>query len=60
MARVFRAGGERRIEARVEVYNLLNRANLGLPDSFIDRPTFGQSLSAYPPRQAQLVVRFEF
>jgi hypothetical protein len=60
IGRMFNAGGDRRLEARVEVYNAFNRANLGLPDSFVDRPTFGQSLSAYPPRQAQLVARFTF
>jgi hypothetical protein len=60
LSRVFNAGSARRIEARLEVYNALNRDNLALPDSFIDRPTFGQSLSAYPARQLQLVARFEF
>jgi hypothetical protein len=60
LARAFRMGGARRLEARVEVYNALNRENLALPDSFVDRPTFGQSLSAYAPRQVQMVARFEF
>jgi hypothetical protein len=60
LARVFRIGGARRLEARVEVYNALNRDNLALPDSFVDRPTFGESLSAYAPRQVQMVARFEF
>ena len=55
-----RWAGSVALEARLEVYNALNRANLGLPDSFVDRPTFGQSLSAYPARQLQLVARFEF
>ena len=59
-ARRFRVAAERQIEARVEVYNALNRANYGLPDSFVDRPTFGQSLAAGPPRQVQLAVRFSF
>ena len=35
-------------------------ANLQLPDSFVDRPTFGQSLSALPARQAQLAIRITF
>ena len=60
VARAFRIGGERRVEARLEVYNALNRENLALPDSFVDRPTFGRSLAAYPARQLQLVARFEF
>ena len=53
-------GGPRRLELRVEIYNLLNRTNLDLPDSFVDRPTFGQSLSADRGRLAQLAARFLF
>ena len=60
LIRGFRVGPDRRLEARVEVYNALNRANLGLPESFVDRPTFGRSLSARAPRQVQLAVRFTF
>ena len=45
---------------RVELFNALNRRNLQLPDSFVDRVTFGQSLAAYPPRQLQLAARFTF
>ena len=52
--------GGRRLEARVEIYNALNRANLGLPDGFVDRSTFGRSLSASPAREGQLVARFTF
>lgn len=59
-ARRFRVGAERHLEARVEVYNALNRANYELPDSFVDRPTFGQSLAGGAPRQVQLAVRFSF
>ena len=42
------------------VFNALSRQNLSLPDSFVDRPTFGQSLSALPARQVQLSVRVTF
>ena len=53
--------GERRaLTLRLEIFNALNRKNLQLPDSFVDRVTFGQSLAAYPPRQAQLAARFTF
>ena len=48
------------LEFRAEIYNLLNRTNLDLPDSFVDRPTFGQSLSADRGRLAQLAARFLF
>jgi hypothetical protein len=60
LVRSFQLGAERRLEARLEVYNALNRANLGLPESFVDRPTFGRSLTAGAPRQVQLAVRFTF
>jgi outer membrane receptor protein involved in Fe transport len=50
----------RAIELRLEVFNLLNRRNDQLPDSFVDRATFGQSLATYPPRQLQLAARFSF
>ena len=53
-------GGSRNLELRLEGFNLLNRTNLQLPDSFVDRPTFGQSLSAFPRRQFQLAARFTF
>ena len=60
VSKLTRLGGTRRLEARAEIYNLLNRTNLGLPDSFVDHPTFGESLSAGPGRMAQLAVRFAF
>jgi hypothetical protein len=60
LAKGFPLGGSRRIEARVELYNALNRTNPGLPDSFVDRTTFGHSLSASPAREGQLVARFMF
>lgn len=60
VSKITRLGGTRRLEARVEIYNLLNRTNLGLPDSFVDRATFGQSLTAGPGRMAQLAARFAF
>ena len=60
LIRGFRVGGDRRLEARFEIYNALNRTNLGLPEGFVDRPTFGQSLSARAPREVQLALRFAF
>ena len=50
----------RQLSLRLEVFNALNRKNLQLPDSFVDRVTFGQSLAAYPARQVQLAARFTF
>jgi hypothetical protein len=53
-------GRHRVLTLRLEVFNALNRRNLQLPDSFVDRATFGTSLAAYAPRQGQLAVRFAF
>ena len=50
----------RQLSLRLEVFNALNRKNLQLPDSFVDRVTFGESLAAYPARQIQLAARFTF
>ena len=43
-----RLAGSRTLELRVEIFNALNRKNYQLPDSFVDRPTFGQSLVGVP------------
>ena len=60
VVKTLRLGDARRLELRGEVYNVFDRENLGLPDSFVDRATFGQSLSAGPGRRAQLAARFTF
>jgi hypothetical protein len=52
--------GARALELRLEVVNALNRQNFQIPDSFVDRATFGQSLVAFPARQLQLAARFMF
>ena len=60
VSRQVSVGDHRQLSLRLEVFNALNRKNLQLPDSFVDHVTFGQSLSAYPPRQVQLAARFTF
>jgi hypothetical protein len=60
LAKRMALGLSRSLELRVEIFNVLSRANLLLPDSFVDRPTFGQSLSALPARQVQLAARLTF
>ena len=59
-ARRIRIGITRVLTLRIEAFNALNRRNYGLPDSFVDHATFGQSLSTAAPRQLQLAVRFAF
>jgi hypothetical protein len=48
----------RQLTPRFELFNAPNRRDLQLPESFVDRVTFGQSLAAYSPRQVQLAARF--
>jgi hypothetical protein len=56
----FTVAGTRALELRLEVFNALNRENFQIPDSFVDRATFGQSLVAFPARQLQVAARFAF
>ena len=53
------AGGAR-LQFRIEAFNLFDRLNLGLPDSFLGSPTFGQISSAGEARRMQLGVRLLF
>jgi len=48
------------LQFRAEAFNLLNRANFGLPDNFVGSPTFGQVLSADNPRRIQLGLKLLF
>ncbi|MBO0719364.1 MAG: TonB-dependent receptor [Blastocatellia bacterium] len=44
-----------------QAFNILNHTNFDLPQAYVDEPaTFGRILSAKPPRQLQLAVRFNF
>jgi len=56
----FRVGPQAQIEFRAEAFNLTNRINYDLPDSFFGSPTFGQILSAQSPRRFQFGVRATF
>lgn len=52
-----------RIEAFAEAFNLLNRANLGLPTSNLRSSNFGKSTglaSGNTPRQVEFGLRFDF
>jgi hypothetical protein len=60
IARRLTLKGTRTLDLRLEIFNALNRANYDLPDSFVDKATFGQPLSAFAPRQLQIAARFTF
>src|SRR5204863_310894 len=48
------------LQFRVEAFNLLNHANLGLPDIFVGSPSFGSIQSAGSPRRLQFGIRILF
>ncbi len=61
LAKSFHLRGERRINFRIEVYNIFNHPNFAVPDTNISNTTFGQiSSMAGQPRQFQLALRYEF
>jgi hypothetical protein len=65
LSRRFPIGPRSSVEALVEAFNLLNRANLQLPNGVFGagstpQPRFGQPTSAADPRQVQLGLRATF
>jgi hypothetical protein len=48
------------VQLRTEVFNLLNRVNLGNPVSSVSAPNFGQIISAGSPRVIQLALKYSF
>jgi len=62
MARSFRFGEERRLEARWDILNAFNTTHFGYPDSEVTDSTFGTitSLLAGDPRGMQLALKFYF
>jgi len=56
-----RIGGSQRVQFRVEAFNVLNKTNLGAPNSNRSNANFGSITTlATPPRQIQLGVKFDF
>jgi hypothetical protein len=51
----------RQISLRVEVFNLFNRANFGIPVRLLEAPAFGQAVNTVTPgRRVQLALKFSF
>ena len=48
------------VQFRTEVFNLLNRVNLGNPINNVSAPNFGQIISAGSPRVIQLALKYSF
>jgi Carboxypeptidase regulatory-like domain/TonB dependent receptor len=49
-----------RLQFRAELFNLMNHANLGLPENDLESPAFGQILQAGSPRLLQLAIKLIF
>jgi hypothetical protein len=60
ISRSFSFGSARRLDLRVEAFNLTNRRNYTLVGRILNDPTFGQLLSQSDPRQWQFGARFVF
>ena len=58
--RTLRIADKATIDLRAEAFNLTNRANFDLPQSFSDQPTFGRIQVAAAARQIQFGLRIGF
>jgi hypothetical protein len=58
--RLVRVGGNRVIELRAEVFNLLNTVNYGAPAAMLGAANFGTITSALDPRVVQLALKYSF
>jgi hypothetical protein len=60
LTRSFRLGGERQIQARAEIFNVLNNVQLGNPVSSLNSSNFGFITGASDPRIIQLALKYVF
>ena len=60
LARTMALGGQARLDARWEIFNLLNRTNFDLPNRVFGTPNFGRIFSAKNPREMQFGLRLSF
>ena len=56
----YRLADNVRLELRIEVFNVLNRANFELPNRIAFTPNFGRIFSAKNPRELQFGLRLVF
>jgi outer membrane receptor protein involved in Fe transport len=60
LSRSFNLAGSLSVEAIVDAFNVLNRANYQVPNNIITSPTFGQPTAVNDPRQLQFGLRVLF
>jgi len=60
LAKTWKVGGSRELEARWDVFNVFNKANFDVPSRIFDTPGFGRVFSAKDPREMQFGVKLNF
>ena len=60
VARTWTLAAARRLELRLEIFNLLNHANFDLPNRTFGTPNFGRIFSAKDAREMQVGVKVGF
>jgi hypothetical protein len=60
LTRSFRTNGQQEMQFRAEIFNLLNRTQLGVPELRMNNANFGLITSAGDPRIVQLAVKYSF
>jgi hypothetical protein len=60
LSRTFPLTSRASIEALIDAFNVLNRANYQVPNNIITSPTFGKPTAVNDPRQLQLGLRLLF
>jgi hypothetical protein len=60
LVRDFSMASDTRLQFRAELFNVLNRANFGIPVADLNSPNFGRIFSAGPPRLMQFALKLAF
>jgi carboxypeptidase family protein len=60
VTRTFRLGGTQTVQARWEVFNVINHVNFNNPVTSLNSGTFGQILTAGDPRIMQFALKFSY
>jgi hypothetical protein len=61
VSKAFRFDAQRRLLLRADLFNLLNRANFGIPVRLLDAPGFGKAVNTVTPGlRAQIGLKLEF
>jgi hypothetical protein len=60
VARTWKVGGSRELEARWDVFNVFNKANFDVPSRIFGTPNFGRIFSAKDPREMQFGMKLNF